>query len=173
MGEDIRHLDGLGGKLRLRPARRTDEVFQFALFGANRGAMLRIAGLPAAAIENLLTMQYRARLSSYRENFPAASWSILEFAGAPIGELIVNDEPDAVYIVDISLVPDRQGQGLGAALVSAIASDSVARGGVRAIAAVGNAPSRKMFARLGFVETPCGDDANVELRWRPPPPAPP
>jgi ribosomal protein S18 acetylase RimI-like enzyme len=129
--------------------------------------MFQVAGLPAPIIDNLLSLQYRARGQSFRQNFPNARWSIVECAGEPIGELIVDDETDALHIVDITLAPERQGRRIGPALLRRVLDDGVSRGGVRAIADIGNAPSRKMFARLGFVESPCGDEANVELRWRP------
>jgi ribosomal protein S18 acetylase RimI-like enzyme len=166
MGEETAEFDGPVGRLRLRPTLSSDEPFQFDLFCANRIDVMRLSAAPAQMIENLLAMQYRARKLSYRETFPSARWSIVESAGAPIGELILNDEADAVYIVDIGLAPERQGRGIGAALVGYLMKEAQARGGVRAVAAIGNAPSRKMFARLGFSETACNDAANIELRWR-------
>jgi ribosomal protein S18 acetylase RimI-like enzyme len=167
MGEETREIEGPGGLYRLRPAQPSDEAFQCRLFHARRAGMFQLAGLPAPMIDNLLNLQYRAREQSYRGRFPDARWSIVELAGEPIGELIIDDEPETLHIVDITLAPERQGQGIGSALVRAVLTDSASRGGVRAMADIGNTPSRKMFARLGFVESPCGDEANVELRWRP------
>jgi ribosomal protein S18 acetylase RimI-like enzyme len=167
MGEEMREIDGPGGPYRLRAAQPGDEAFQYGLFRARRAGMFQLAGLPAPMIENLLNLQYRARGQSYRESFPDARWSIVECAGEPIGELIIDDEAETLHIVDITLAPERQGRGIGGALIRAVLNDGVPRGGVRAIADLSNAASRKMFARLGFVEIPCGDEANVELRWRP------
>lgn len=165
--EDVREIQGPGGPYRIRTARPGDEAFQFALFRARRAGMFELAGLPAPVIDNLLSLQYRARGESYRGSFPDARWSIVECAGEPIGELVIDEDVDALHIVDITLAPDHQGRGIGPLLLRAYLDDGVSRGGVRAIADVGNAASRKMFARLGFLERPCGDEANVELRWRP------
>jgi ribosomal protein S18 acetylase RimI-like enzyme len=167
MGDEAREIEGPGGPYRIRAARPADEAFQFALFRARRAGMFQLAGLPASMIDNLLSLQYRARGESYRGSFPDARWSIVECAGEPIGELIIDEDADALHIVDITLAPDRQGRGIGPLLLRAFFDHSVSRGGIRAIADVGNMASRKMFARLGFVESPCGDEANVELRWRP------
>jgi ribosomal protein S18 acetylase RimI-like enzyme len=167
MGEETREIEGPGGPYRLRPAQPSDQAFQYSLFRARRAGMFQTAGLPAPMIDNLLNLQYRAREQSYRGSFPNARWSIVEHAGEPIGELIIDDEAESLHIVDITLSPERQGCGIGSALVRAVVTDSASRGGVRAMADVGNAASRQMFARLGFVESPCGDEANVELRWRP------
>jgi len=167
MSKEAREIEGPGGPYRLRPAQPGDEALQYALFCGRRAGMFQLAGLPAPIIDNLLNLQYRARGHSYRESFPNARWLIVECAGEPIGELIIDDETDALHIVDITLAPERQGRGIGPALLRAVLDDSVSRRGARAIADIGNAPSRKMFARLGFVESPCGDEANVELRWSP------
>jgi ribosomal protein S18 acetylase RimI-like enzyme len=167
MGEEVREIQGPGGPYRLRPAQPRDEAFQCGLFRARRAGIFELAGLPAPMIDNLLNLQYRAREQGYRGRFPNARWSIVERAGEPIGELITDDEAESLHIVDITLSPERQGCGIGSALVRAVLADSASRGGVRAVADIGNTPSRKMFARLGFVESPCGDGANVELWWRP------
>jgi ribosomal protein S18 acetylase RimI-like enzyme len=91
---------------------------------------------------------------------------VVETADGPIGELIEHDEADAVYIVDIALLPDQQQRGIGTVLVRSVMEQATARGGVRAIVMVNNAASLKMFGRLGFRDTGNGDEAHVELRWR-------
>ncbi|HXT07740.1 MAG TPA: GNAT family N-acetyltransferase [Roseiarcus sp.] len=166
MNLETRCIDAAGGPYRLRPATPADEAFQCALFRDQRAPLLRHARLPGPAIDNLLDLQRRARSSSYRENFPAARWLIVERDDEQIGELIVDAREDGAHIVDITLHPRHQGRGIGPALVRAV-MDASGQRGVSALADVGNAPSRRMFARLGFVEGPCGDGANVELRWRP------
>jgi ribosomal protein S18 acetylase RimI-like enzyme len=152
--------------LRLRPAEPADASFQRALFDARRGGLLRLSGLPEPALAGLLEMQHRARGRSYREAFPDARWLIVERDGEAVGELILCAAPDGLHVVDVTLRPDRQRQGLGPALLRAVMAESAPHGGVRAFVAVDNAPSRKMFARLGFVERACGDGANVEVFWR-------
>ena len=157
-----------GDTVRLRPATPEDAPFQLTLFCAHNGDMLRLGGLPEAMIENLLAMQYRSRANSYRNQFPQARWSIVEAADGPIGELIEHDEADAIYVVDIALLPDQQRRGIGSALMRALMATGAARGGVRALVLISNQASRRMFRGLGFAET-CDDGAaNVELRWRPP-----
>jgi ribosomal protein S18 acetylase RimI-like enzyme len=167
MNQDARDIEGPGGPLRLRAAAPADEGFQYALFCARRAGVFRLAGLPAPAIETMLRQQYLARARGYRTTYPAARWLIVECAGEPIGELVLDEGAEAAHIVDIALHLEWQGRGIGPALVRAVMRESAARGGVRAMADVGNAPSRKMFARLGFVERLCEDGANVEVVWRP------
>ncbi len=167
-GDDDHEIAVPGGTVRLRSATAEDAPFQLMLFCAHTGAALRLGGLPEAMIENLLGMQYRSRANSYRNQFPQARWSIIEAADGPIGELIEHDETDAIYVVDIALLPDQQRRGIGSALVRALMAAGAARGGVRALVMIGNEPSRRMFRGLGFAETWDNRAANVEFRWRPP-----
>jgi len=157
-----------GDTVRRRQATPEDASFQLALFCAHTTGALRLGGLPETMIENLLAMQYRSRANSYRNQFPEARWSIVESADGPIGELIEHDEADAIYVVDIALLPDQQRRGIGSALIRALMADGAARGGVRALVLVSNEASRRMFRGLGFAETWDDGAAHVELRWRPP-----
>jgi ribosomal protein S18 acetylase RimI-like enzyme len=155
-----------GGIVNLRPALAADEPFQFDLFRAHSIGMLQLGGLPEAMIDNLATMQYRARTQSYQDSYPDARWSIVELAGIPVGELIEHDEADAIYIVDVTLRPEQRKRGIGSALVRSVIAAGAQRGGVRALVLVNNEVSLSMFRGLGFVETGQGG-AHVELRWRP------
>jgi ribosomal protein S18 acetylase RimI-like enzyme len=170
-GGEIDEIAVPGGAVRLRPAQPSDAQFLFDLFRAHHIGMLRLGGLPDPMIENLLAMQYRSRTQSYRDRFPGARWSVIESAGVAIGELIAHDEADAIYVVDIALLPERQGRGIGSALIRSVIAAGAARGGVRAMVLLNNDISLKMFRRLGFVEGGHDGGARVELRWRPPTPA--
>ncbi|MDE3177647.1 MAG: N-acetyltransferase [Pseudomonadota bacterium] len=155
------------GACRLRDATSADAGFQRDLFHARHAAMLRAGGLPEAMIDNLASMQYRARTISYREKYPSARWSIIEAADGPIGELIACEQADALHIVDIALAPEWRGRGVGGALMRAIVASRRGVGDVRALVALDNPRSRRMFDRVGFIET-WRDDVFAELRWRAP-----
>lgn len=160
-----REVETPGGCVRLRTAADADAAFLFNLFRATRGGVL--GGLPDAMVDSLLTMQYRARSQGYRDRFPGARRLVAETSDGPIGELIEHDEPDAVYIVDIALLPDQQQRGIGNALVRSVMAEAAARGGVRALVVTTNEASLRMFRRLGFRETGWNDGVHLELRWTP------
>ena len=163
-----REIEVPGACVRLRTSVDTDAAFLFDLFRATRSGILRLGGLPDAMIDNLLTMQYRARSQGYRDRFPGARWLVVETADGPIGELVEHDEADAVYIVDIALLPDQQQRGIGSALVRSVMAKAAAHGGVRALVMATNEASLRMFRRLSFRETGDNDAAgHVELRWQP------
>src|SRR5208282_5897639 len=100
----------------------------------------------------LVRMQFEARTASYRAQYPHARFDIVEDASVPIGRLILDGGAaggEADTIVDVALVPERRGQGLGTALLAA-ALERFAREGrpVKAMVLAANTASRGMFRRL-------------------------
>ncbi|MDR3464981.1 MAG: GNAT family N-acetyltransferase [Xanthobacteraceae bacterium] len=154
-----------GGALWLRPARPEDEDLRFDLFRQYRMEVLKLGRLSDAKIDELLTSQYESRMRSFRERFPRANWSVVEFEEMPIGELVVDDSPDGLCVVDVALRPDCQRRGFGSALIRALTATAGGRG-VRAMVLMTNAASLGMFRRLGFVDSG-HDSAHIELRWPP------
>jgi len=153
------------GAIRVRPARQEDEEFLFDLFRSYSVGVLRLGRLSDAKIDELVTSQYGSRRRRFRERFPQARWSVVEFSGTPMGELVVDDSADSVFVVDIALRPEYQRRGIGSTLIRWLAAKADGRG-LRAMVLMTNAASLGMFRRLGFVDAG-HDSAHIELRWRP------
>jgi len=171
MSEPRRVVDTRQGPIALRPERPDDDAFLLRLFDAARGSVLRLGGVPEPMVEQLVAMQHRAQTQTYRGTFPRAAFSIIEHESVPIGRIVENEEPDAVHVVDIALLPQFQAKGIGTALVRALQADWAARGcGARAQVAFDNAPSLKLFRRLGFVEIDPDERPYLRLRWSRPAP---
>ena len=155
------------GLVRLRPEGPQDAVFLKSLFAAHARAVLAHAGLPDAQVEQLVDMQHRGQTLSYAARFPDARRWIAELDGGPVARLIDNEEPGALYVVDIAVVPELHGRGIGSALIRATMRAAAERGlGVRALVTYGNQSSLAMFTRLGFKPTPQSTPAELELSWR-------
>lgn len=156
------------GDVLLRPERPEDESFLLRLFTLNNIGILHQAGLPQEMIDQLIVMQHRSQTATYRGMFPDAQFWIVEHGGAPIGRYIEHDEENAIYIVDVALLPDHQAAGIGPALVRDTQRACGSRGrGTRAKVMVTNEPSLKMLRRLGFVETETDAHAYTTLFWHP------
>lgn len=154
------------GSLVLRPERDGDAAFRAALFAAHHAPLLAATGAPGSTIDFLVGMQFRAQTESYAARFPEARRLILESDGRPVGRMIVEAEATDLYVVDIAVLPDVQGRGLGGAAVTAVQRDAAATGlGVRALVDAGNGPSLAMFRRRGFAATGRTAGPSLELRW--------
>jgi ribosomal protein S18 acetylase RimI-like enzyme len=158
------------GDFVLRPETPEDAPFLYRLFKAHNIKSLHLAGLPDAAVDQLVTFQYRAQTATHRGMFPNAIYSIVEFAGEEVGRFIEQDEIQVVYFVDFALFPEHQAKGLGAALTRALMEEWARRGrGTRVEVMLNNEPCLKMCRGLGFTpERQTDDDTHVELRWYPP-----
>jgi ribosomal protein S18 acetylase RimI-like enzyme len=119
-----------------------------------------------------LDLQFEARDRHYRSWFPAARFDVIERGGAAIGRLIVDRGDDAIRIVDIALIPEQRGRGLGGALLRGLLDEAAGSGRpVRIHVERGN-PARRLYDRLGF--DPIEEQGLYELlEWRPRPAVPP
>ncbi len=155
--------------LTVRLARDTeaDEKFLYELFVAARSAELADMPIDAAGKDFLLRMQYRSKIATYRQAYPAARWEVVELAGEPVGLLVTDVGDRYVTYVDIALAAEAQGRGL-ATRVMMQALEEPRRLGLSARVNVleQNAASLKLVERLGFrrlAESP----PFVQFEWKP------
>ncbi|MGD0635689.1 MAG: GNAT family N-acetyltransferase [Beijerinckiaceae bacterium] len=146
----------------LRQAAPEDELFLRGLFAAVRGPEFAAAGLPGAMVAQLLGQQYRAQQAGYAAAFPQASSLVILREGVSVGRVLLAGRPSgegwALHIVDIAILPTRQGQGIGSDVIEALAraarSDGAA--GLSLSVLSTNTKARRLYERLGFTEAGAG-----------------
>ena len=153
------------GLLRLRPEREDDLAFRLRLFGDSRPDL---ALLPPAAREQLTALQFRAQTLSYRAQFPAARFDIIELDGAAIGRIVVDRAGPAIQIVDQALAPPFRNLGIGSTIMRALLQEAGrTHRPLRLHVASNNDAAMRLYVRLGFV--PIETSAVYsELEWRAP-----
>jgi ribosomal protein S18 acetylase RimI-like enzyme len=72
--------------------------------------------------------------------------------GEPAGRLYVARWEDEIRIVDIALLPEFRGRGVGSALLGELIEESDAAGKPLSIHVEMNNPARPLYDRLGFEE---------------------
>jgi ribosomal protein S18 acetylase RimI-like enzyme len=152
---------------RLRKVSAADADFVRTLFKVVRAEQFAAASLPAALLDTLLEQQLRAQTGGYAAQYPDAATLIIIRAEAPIGRLIVQMGRQGWRIVDIALLPDAQGQGIGSDLIEAVARAATDAGAAELGLSVhtSNLGARRLYARLGFAEI--GDDGAHVAMTRP------
>jgi ribosomal protein S18 acetylase RimI-like enzyme len=154
------------GILRLRPEREEDHAFRFRLFCDARPD-LALLPLPAAAREQLVTMQFRAQTMSYRAQFPAARFDIIELEESPIGRIAVDRPGAVIHIVDQALSPSFRNLGIGSAIMRALMGEAERAGlPLRLQVASDNAAALRLYLRLGFVPGGASGAFHTTLEWR-------
>lgn len=152
--------------LSLRAMSDEDLPFVEALFASTRADLF--AGMPPAQRDALLALQHRSQHQHYRGAYPDAEWLIVERGDEPVGRLYLQEEPRAVRLIDISLVPQVRGQGIGAALLGDLLEAARDQGRDVVLHVEHQNPARRLYERLGFAPV---EDKGVylEMAWSPPP----
>ena len=134
-----------------RPVERRDEPLLRELFASSRQEWDL---LPPSSRDTLLAMQFRAQRQQYAVSHPEASHQILVADGVDIGQLILDESPTAIRIVDVSIHQAYRGRGIASAVLGDVIS-SAERVGLPVQLSVWstNAGARRLYERLGFSVT--------------------
>ena len=149
----------------LRPAIDDDRAFERVLFEAARPDAALLAAWPEAARKPFLDQQFQFQTAHYAWAYPDADRFIVVADDKPIGRLILSRASDAWCVVDIALMPDRRGTGLGTRLLQGVQSAAAqARASTVQLTVDMHNPARRLYERLGFAAV---DEAipNVVMAW--------
>ncbi len=127
----------------LRPAEHADYAFLYGLFVATmRDSISQIWGWEEARWATF-----------YRPQFDPSRYRIVVVDGQDIGALVVERRPTELYLDTVEIVSEHQGRGLGTVLIRDVLAEARA-GGLPVTLQVNRAnPARRLYERLGFVET--------------------
>ncbi len=151
----------------LRPAVADDEEFLFELYAGTRAGELALGQWDAAQAAAFLQLQFRAQQQSYCRQFPTATSQIVLADGAAIGRLMTDRSAAEILLVDIALLEDWQGRGIGTALIQALQAEAAASGRVVRLHVLATNRAQRLYQRLGFVTQ--GEPAvYLAMTWPPP-----
>jgi ribosomal protein S18 acetylase RimI-like enzyme len=141
---------------RLRPAAPADAAFLLNLYRSTRRQEVSTWGWSREQADGFLEMQGQMEQRSRALQYPNADHRIVESEGRSVGRLLVDRTRERVLVVDVGLLPEAQGHGIGTALLNALVSEAEA-GGIPLVLHVrrGNRAAR-LYQRLGFAVT--GED---------------
>jgi GNAT superfamily N-acetyltransferase len=134
----------------LRPITPGDLPFLRDLYGSTREEELAVVDWPATQKQAFLDQQFAAQHAWYQEQYAGASFDLVEVAARPAGRLYVARWERELRIVDVSLLPEHRGQGLGTALVAAVIGEATAAGKAVSIHVERQNRALALYSRLGF-----------------------
>jgi len=125
-------------------------------------------GWPDAERDAFLDGQFRAQLASYRARFPGSEHSLVCLGGRPVGRLWLARSAAEILIVDVALMPEHRGSGVGTTLLRGIQDEAQAAAvPVRLSVERDNALAMALYRRLGFRPVG-GDELRVRMEFRSP-----
>ncbi len=151
----------------LRPVTAADEPLLARLFAATRTRELAALPDPAQA-GALIALQLAGQRDSWRATYPGYVDQVITVGGAPVGRFVTHMGATELRLIEITLLPERQGRGLGSALIRELQRSAAVAGlplPLRLRAERGSA-ALALYRRLGFVEEASDDPLRAVLCWR-------
>jgi GNAT superfamily N-acetyltransferase len=152
-------------RVALRPAVDADQGFLLAVYAGTRADELAMVDWDEARKAAFVRMQFDAQHAYYREQYPDAAFDVILLDGEAAGRLYLNRSADEIRIVDIALLPERRGQGIGTALVARILDEAAREGKAVRIHVERFNPALRWYEKLGFA--PVADrGVYLLMEWR-------
>lgn len=155
------------GNWTVRPARADDEPFLRRLYATTRQQELADWGWDSAAQAAFVDLQFRAQRAHYQREWPQASDEIVLVGGLPVGRRLTDRGAGGLRLVDIALLPDQRGRGLGAALVRELLVEADRTGQSLSLQVQAGNPAQRLYERLGLRVTDRAAAPYVAMRWPP------
>src|ERR1700682_5902433 len=150
----------------LRDKVAEDESLLFELYASTRAQEMALVSWDEGQRKALLTMQYSAQDSHYRERFPDAKFSVILRDDLPVGRFYVLRDKHEIHILDITILHAARNGGIGTSLLSELLTEA-AESGKRILIHVETLnPSVRLFERLGF-KSIAVEGFNFLMEWRP------
>ena len=134
----------------LRPITPEDDSFLARLFASTRADELAITGWSDEQKAAFCRMQFDAQSAHYRKHYADASFDIIERDSVAAGRLLVWRSGKEILIVDIALLPEHRGAGIGTKFLRELQGEAKAAGKPLTIHVERYNPARRLYERLGF-----------------------
>ncbi len=142
--------------LRLVPLSPEDEDFIYRLYASTRMAEISGFGWNQAQQEAFLRMQFNAQKRWYEMAYPGAEYTVILRDEQPVGRMIVLRGAQEFHLIDIALLAEHRGCGIGTALVAELIAESRRAAVPLALQVLKSNRAVHLYQRLGFIRS--GED---------------
>jgi ribosomal protein S18 acetylase RimI-like enzyme len=148
----------------LRPAVEGDAQFLRRVYAGTREDLALVDWTEAQRLA-FLEMQFRAQDGQYRSQYANADFQVVLLDGEPAGRLYLDRTPARILVLDISLLPEHQGRGVGTALLTGIFEEARKADLSVVLSVETSNPAAALYRRLGFRPTSSGAGLYQEMTW--------
>ena len=110
--------------IRLQPVRQEDEAFPRSVYASTRADELALTGWGPAFQADFLVSQYDAQQRYYRSQFATAEVRIVQCEDRDVGRLITECTETEIRLIDVALLPQYRGNGIGTFLLTSLMEDA-------------------------------------------------
>lgn len=149
----------------LRPVQPEDAPFLFQVYASTRAEEMTLVDWSPEQKLAFLQMQFSAQRQHYLVYYPDARYHIIQRDQASIGRLIVNRTDDEILVIDIALLQEHRGTGIGTNLIRELQSEAAQTGKPLRLHVETFNPALQLYTRLGFVKI-AEIGIYYELEWK-------
>jgi GNAT superfamily N-acetyltransferase len=136
--------------IRLRPIAAEDRDFLYRVYASTRADEMKLVDWDDAQKRAFLDMQFHAQHTYYMQHFGQAEFHIILLDGEPVGRLYFDRRPDEIRLIDIALLPEHRGQGVGSFFLQDLLNEARRTGLPVRIHVEHFNPALRLYMRLGF-----------------------
>jgi ribosomal protein S18 acetylase RimI-like enzyme len=134
----------------LRPTEPADRDFLLAVFESSRADELALVAWSEADRRAFVTSQFDAQDTYYRQMHPEGQFLVILVDGEPVGRLYLDRVDDELRVIDIALLPDHRGRGIGSSLLTWVGAIADSEGRSVTLHVEPWNPAKRLYERLGF-----------------------
>jgi GNAT superfamily N-acetyltransferase len=114
----------------------------------------------------LLRVQAHAQDADYRMRWPEAEFLVVTVDGQDAGRLYRVCSGRELRLMDIALLPEWRGRGIGTTLIEGLVDEARSDGRLLSLHVEHGSPARRLYDRLGFVAAG-QSEVHVRMELRP------
>lgn len=143
-----------------------DEAFLLEVYAGTRAGEMALLDWDDSQKAAFIRQQFDAQHRFYQQQYPEGSFQMILVDDRPAGRLYLHEAPHETRIIDIALVLEFRGQGIGTGLLREVLARAEARGASVTLHVERSNPARRWYEGLGFLLL---EDQGVYLflRWQP------
>ncbi len=148
----------------LRPETEADLPFLLSVYASTREAEMAVVPWTQEQKDRFVESQFQLQRKHYKDHYWESQFDIVVVDDVPAGRLYVHRGPSEIRIVDISLLPQFRGQGIGRSLLEGLQAEARKEGKALGIHVERYNPALRLYERLGFKTA--GEEGPVYLYMR-------
>lgn len=149
----------------LRPVLDEDEALLLELYASTRADELAFVPWDVTQKQAFVQMQFSAQQKHYMTYYPHATHEMILVEGQPVGRLYVDRREMEIRILDVTLLPQARGHGIGMQILLDLMKEAAQVNKFVSIYVESFNRSLGLFQRLGFVKTE-ENGALWLMKWR-------
>ena len=133
-----------------RPITESDLPFLSKLYASTREQEMAVLPWTTAQKVTFVKMQFNAQHKFFKQEFNNAEFNIVLKNDVAIGRMYVERRENEIRIIDVTLMPDYRGQGIGQILMKSLLDESAGSEKPVTVNIEKDNPAMSFYERFGF-----------------------